>query len=53
MRPILLKDACAGMSLAADAVNGQQMLLLKKGTALTEKSLQMLKSWGVEAPPPH
>lgn len=48
MRPILLKDACAGMSLAADAVNGQQMLLLKKGTALTEKSLQMLKSWGVE-----
>jgi hypothetical protein len=49
MRRILLKEACAGMSLAADAVNAQQMLLLKKGTALTEKSLQMLKSWGVEA----
>jgi len=48
MRRILLKEACAGMSLAADAVNAQQMLLLKKGTALTEKSLQMLKSWGVE-----
>ena len=31
MRRILLKEACAGMSLAADAVNGQQMLLLKKG----------------------
>ncbi|MCB2169930.1 MAG: hypothetical protein KQI78_19895 [Deltaproteobacteria bacterium] len=48
MRRILLKEACAGMSLATDAVNAQQMLLLKKGTALTEKSLQMLKSWGVE-----
>jgi len=48
MRRILLKDASAGMSLAADAVNAQQMLLLKKGAALTEKSLQMLKSWGVE-----
>jgi len=48
MRRILLKEASAGMSLAADAVNAQQMLLLKKGTALTEKNLQMLKSWGVE-----
>ena len=48
MRRIPLKEASAGMSLAADAVNAQQMLLLKKGTALTEKSLQMLKSWGVE-----
>ena len=48
MRRILLKEACAGMSLATDAVNAQQMLLLKKGAALTEKSLQMLKSWGVE-----
>jgi hypothetical protein len=48
MRRILLKEAAPGMSLAADAVNAQQMLLLKKGTALTEKSLQMLKSWGVE-----
>jgi hypothetical protein len=48
MRRILLKEACAGMSLAADAVNAQQMLLLKKGAALTEKNLQMLKSWGVE-----
>ena len=46
MRRILLKEACAGMSLATDAVNAQQMLLLKKGTALTEKSLQMLKSLG-------
>lgn len=48
MRRIPLNEASAGMSLAADAVNAQQMLLLKKGTALTEKSLQMLKSWGVE-----
>jgi hypothetical protein len=48
MHRILLKEASSGMFLAADAVNAQQMLLLKKGTALTEKSLQMLKSWGVE-----
>lgn len=48
MGRILLKEAQAGMYLAADAVNTQQMLLLKKGVALTEKSLQMLKSWGVE-----
>lgn len=48
MRRILLKEAQAGMTLAEDAVNTQQMLLLKKGILLTEKSLQMLKSWGVE-----
>lgn len=48
MRRILLREAQKDMVLAADAVNTQQMLLLKKGALLTEKSLQMLKSWGVE-----
>lgn len=49
MRRIPLNDARVGMLLAADAVNAQQMLLLKKGAVLTENSLHMLKSWGVEA----
>jgi len=49
MRRIRLKDARIDMVLAADVHNGQDMLLLKKGVALTEKSLRMLKSWGVEA----
>lgn len=48
MPRILLKEAQAGMSLAADALNAQQMLLLKKGVLLTEKNLRILKSWGVE-----
>jgi len=48
MRRILLKEAGIGMSLAVDAVNTQQMLLLKKGVLLTENNLRMLKSWGVE-----
>ena len=48
MRRILLKEAETGMSLAADVVNSQQMLLLKKGVLLTDNNLRMLKSWGVE-----
>jgi hypothetical protein len=48
MPRILLKEAQAGMYLAADALNAQQMLLLKKGVILTEKNLTILKSWGVE-----
>jgi hypothetical protein len=48
MPRILLKEAQPGMSLAADALNAQQMLLLKKGVLLTEKNLRILKSWGVE-----
>jgi hypothetical protein len=35
------------MILASDAVNAQQMLLLKKGVCLTAENLRMLKSWGV------
>ena len=48
MQRILVKDAQVGMTLAEDAVNAQQMLLLKKGAPLTEKTLRMFKSWGVE-----
>ena len=48
MPNIPLKEADVGMTLAKDAVNAQQMLLLKKGAALTDKHLRMLKSWGVE-----
>ena len=49
MHRIPLAEAQPGMALAAGAVNAQQMLLLKKGAELTEKSLHMLKSWGVDA----
>lgn len=48
MRIIPLKDTRIDMVLAADVHNGQGMLLLKKGVALTEKNLRMLKSWGIE-----
>ncbi len=47
-RRIALSEAQPGMTLAADAVNAQQMLLLKKGAELTGNSLRTLKSWGVE-----
>ena len=49
MRRIPLGDARPGLVLGADALNAQQMLLLKKGASLTAKSLHTLKSWGVEA----
>jgi hypothetical protein len=48
MRCILLREAQVGMTLAADTINAQHMLLLKKDAVLTEKNLRMLKSWGVE-----
>ena len=48
MRRIQLKEARIDMILASDAVNAQQMLLLKKGVCLTAENLRMLKSWGVE-----
>ena len=48
MRRISLKEARIGMTLEADVVNSQKMLLLKKRTILSEKNLRMLKSWGVE-----
>jgi len=48
VRRIQLKEAQIDMILAADAVNAQQMLLLKKGVRLTAENLHMLKSWGIE-----
>lgn len=47
MRQIPLVDAKPDMVLAADVVNGQQMLLLKKGASLTAKNIKILKSWGI------
>jgi hypothetical protein len=49
MQRIPLVDAEPDMILATDVVNDQQMLLLKKGTALSAKNIKMLKSWGVSA----
>jgi hypothetical protein len=47
MQRIPLVDAEPDMILATDAVNDQQMLLLKKGMALNAKNIKMLKAWGV------
>lgn len=47
MQQIPLVDAGPDMILAADVLNGQQMLLLKKGAALNTKNIKMLKSWGI------
>ncbi len=47
MRALSLGDLKPGMTLA-DPVNDMQgTLLLKRGAVLTEKSVLMLKSWGV------
>lgn len=35
------------MILAEPVYNFQEILLLKKGTTLSEKNIRMLKSWGV------
>lgn len=37
-----------GMQLAEDVLNANGMLLLGKGTALTEKTIQLLHRWEVE-----
>ncbi len=47
MRRLSLVEAQPDMILASDIVNDQQMLLLKKGAALNDKNIKMLKSWGV------
>ena len=39
----------AGMELADDLLNVNGMLLLGKGTLLTERHLRTLKSWGAES----
>jgi hypothetical protein len=38
----------AGMELAADVNNADQLLLLGKGTVLNQPHLRMLKTWGIE-----
>jgi len=47
VRCIPLNEAQVEMILAADALNAEQMLLLKKGTCLSAENLRMLKSWGI------
>ncbi len=47
MRRLPIVDAQPEMILARDIVNDQQMLLLRKGAALNDKNIKMLKSWGV------
>ncbi len=47
MRRLPLVDAQPDMILASDIENDQQMLLLRKGAALNDKNIKMLKSWGV------
>ena len=48
MRCIPLREAQVDMVLAADIVNSQEMLLLKRGVSLSAQNLRMLKSWGIE-----
>ena len=38
-----------GMELAADLLNLNKVLLLGKGTVLTERHLRILKTWGAES----
>jgi hypothetical protein len=49
MQRLALADAKPAMILAADVFSDQQMLLLKKGTALSDKNIKVLKSWGVSS----
>jgi hypothetical protein len=37
-----------GMVLAESIYNQQNLLLLEKGTALTQKRIWMLKTWGID-----
>ena len=37
-----------GMVLARSVYNQQDLLLLEKGTALTQKRIWMLKTWGID-----
>ena len=47
MIPIALSQLKPGMVLAEPVRNFQGVLLLDTGAALTEKNIQILKSWGV------
>ncbi len=47
MREITVVDARSDMVLAADVVHDHQRLLLRKGVALNDQNIKILKSWGV------
>ncbi len=38
----------AGMEVAADVINYNQVLLMTKGTTLTQSYIRTLKMWGIE-----
>ncbi|MCP4371124.1 MAG: hypothetical protein GY797_23870 [Deltaproteobacteria bacterium] len=42
-----LEEYTPGMILAESVYSGQDVLLLKEGTELTEKKVWILKSWGI------
>ena len=44
---MLLTHLKPGMILSEDVQNFQGLLLLKAGTALSEKNIKILKTWGV------
>lgn len=47
MQEITLVDARSDMILAADVMHDHQTLLLRKGVALNDKNIKILKSWGI------
>ena len=47
MQEITLVDARSDMILAADVIHDHQTLLLRKGVALNDKNIKILKSWGI------
>ena len=47
MREITLVDARSDMILASDVLHDHQKLLLRKGVALNDKNIKILKSWGI------
>ena len=47
MQEITLVDARSDMILAADVLHDHQTLLLRKGVALNDKNIKILKSWGI------
>jgi hypothetical protein len=47
MQEITVVDARSDMILAADVMHDHQTLLLRKGVALNDKNIKILKSWGI------
>jgi hypothetical protein len=46
---IATNKLAAGMELAADVMNVNGMMLLGRGTILTERHLHVLKTWGIDS----